>query len=154
MNSYTDDIKFLDIKFAEFGIQHFNGKEICHGWDIPDDLLYNILPTVRVLNIIRGWYGKPIYINSTYRSPAYNKAVSGKPKSLHLDFNAIDFTVKDKKDLKKIFDEIIRLDSQDNVFDFLPKPKGNFGTGYYEGRFIHLDTRSTLLRHSPARWSA
>jgi hypothetical protein len=154
MNSYTDDIKFLDVKFVEFGIQHFSGKEICNGWNIPDNLLYNILPTVRVLNAIREWYGKPIYINSTYRSSAYNKAIGGKPKSLHLDFNAIDFTVGSKKDLKKIFNEIIRLDSMTSVFNFLPKPMGNFGAGYYDGRFIHLDVRSTLRRKSPARWEA
>lgn len=154
MNSYLDDIRFLDAKFGEFGIQHFTGKEICNGWDIPDGLLYNILPTIRVLNVIREWYNKPIYINSTYRSPNYNKAVGGKPKSLHLDFNAIDFTVRNKKDLKRIFNEIIRLDSTINAFNFLPKPKGNFGTEYYDGRFIHLDTRSTLGRRSPARWEA
>lgn len=152
--SYLDDIKFLDEKLKEFNITHFTGKELCRGWDIPDNLLHNILPTIRVLNIIREWYGKPIYLNSTYRSPEYNEAIGGKIHSLHLEFNAIDFTIKDKKDLKIIFNEIIRLDLENGVFDFLPKPKGNFGTELYNGRFIHIDTRSTLGRKSPARWEA
>jgi len=150
--SYLDDIKYLDGKLKDFKIELFSGKELCNGWDIPDNLLNNILPTIRVLNVIREWYDKPIYFNSTYRSPDYNKAVKGKRKSLHLSFNALDFTVTNKKDLHKIYDKILRLDTVPYLFDFLPKSKGNFGTEYYDGRFIHIDTRSTLGRPSPARW--
>ena len=152
--SYTDDIKFLDGKLNDFYITHFTGKELCNGWDIPDELLYNILPTVRVLHTLRESYGKPIFFNSTYRSPAYNKACGGKPKSLHLSFNAIDFTVADKKDLPKLWQTLCEWDELENLFDFLPKRKGNFGMEMYDGRFIHLDTRSTLGRRAPARWTA
>ena len=132
MGSYIQDIKVLDEEFQRLKITHFTGKEICNGWDIPDDKLLNIIPTVRVLNTLRDWYGSPFYINSTYRSPEYNKAVGGKPKSLHLDFNAIDFTVMDKKDLVTIFDKISALDTQYGLFNFLPKTRGNFGTELYD----------------------
>lgn len=152
--SYTDDIKFLDGKLNDLHIIHFTGKEICNGWDIPDNLLYNILPTAKVLNTLRESYGKPIFLNSTYRSPEYNRAVGGKSKSLHLEFNAIDFTVANKKDLDKLWRTLIEWDELENLFSFLPKPKGNFGMEHYDGRFIHLDTRSTLGRKSPARWQA
>lgn len=152
--SYLDDITFLDGKLKEYHIEHFTGKELCNGWDVPDEYLWNILPTIRVLSILRGSYGKPIFLNSTYRSPEYNKAVGGKPKSLHLEFNAIDFTVTNKKDLPKLWQTLIEWDELENLFDYLPKPKGNFGMEMYDGRFIHLDTRSTLGRKSPARWQA
>ena len=152
MSSYLDDIRFLDEKLSVLHIEHFDGKELCNGWNVPDSLLYNILPTIRVLNVIREWYDNPIYLNSTYRSPEYNKACGGKLHSLHLEFNALDFTVKDKHDLQKIYDEVLRLDTVPDLFTFLPKSKGNFGTEYYDNRFIHLDTRSTLNRKSPARW--
>ena len=148
----TADITYLNEQFNLKGIKHFNGKEICNGWDIPDSLLNNIIPTIIILNKLRAWYNKPLYINSTYRSPEYNKAVGGKPKSLHLDFNAVDFTVTNKKDLPKLFNKLIEWDQEKNLFNFLPKQSGNFGMEMYDGRFIHLDTRSTLGRKSPARW--
>jgi len=69
---------------------------------------------------------------------------------LHLDFNAFDFTVEDKEDLLNLY---LQLDIWDKEyhFKFLPKA-GSMGIGYYENRFIHLDTRGTLKRISPARW--
>lgn len=37
-------------------------------------------------------YGKPIRVNSGYRSPILNKAVGGKPTSQHLRGEAADIT--------------------------------------------------------------
>jgi hypothetical protein len=70
--------------------------------------------------------------------------------SLHLEFNAIDFTVQDKEYLRNLF---LQLDIWDKEyhFKFLPK-SGSMGIGFYENRFIHLDTRATLKRIAPARW--
>jgi len=39
---------------------------------------------------LREWYGKPITINSFYRSPALNKAVKGAKNSDHVKGMAID----------------------------------------------------------------
>jgi hypothetical protein len=66
------------------------------------------------------------------------------------EFNAIDFTVQDKGYLRNLF---LQLDIWDKEyhFKFLPK-SGSMGIGFYENRFIHLDTRGTLKRVSPARW--
>lgn len=144
------DITYLQGIFAG-KIKHFTAKEILNGRDVPDELLDNIIPTVRVLDLLREKYGKAIYINSTYRDKDYNKAVGGKKNSLHLDFNAIDFTVVNKKDLKQLYETLDAWDKTDNLFDFLPKRTGNMGIGLYDN-FIHLDTRSTLNRKAPARW--
>lgn len=145
------DITYLQTKFAALNIKNFTGKEIVNGWDIPDELLNNIIPTIIILDKLREFYNKPIYILSTYRSPEYNKAVKGKSNSLHLVFNAIDFTIANHKDLLKLYNKLDEWDQTPNMFPFLPKKKGNFGLGLYP-TFIHLDTRATLNRKSPARW--
>ena len=131
-------------------ITNFTIDEITMGRKVPDNLLWNILPTIRVLQELRKKYDKPIIINSTYRSPSYNKLVGGSKSSLHLEFNAIDFTVQDKGYLRNLF---LQLDIWDKEyhFKFLPKA-GSMGIGFYENRFIHLDTRGTLKRVCPARW--
>ncbi|HCY76893.1 MAG TPA: hypothetical protein DHV28_13310 [Ignavibacteriales bacterium] len=140
----------LKNKLDYYKITNFTIDEITMGRIIPEQLLWNILPTIRVLQELRSKYDKPIFIESSYRSPSYNKLVKGKKKSLHLDFNAFDFTVKDKEDLTSLF---LQLDIWDKEyhFQFLPKA-GSMGIGFYENRFIHLDTRATLKRISPARW--
>jgi hypothetical protein len=144
MSSNLDDIKFLDEKFAELGIINFSGKEICNGWDVPEDLLRNIIPTVEVLQSLRRWYKNPIFISSSYRSPEYNRSVGGARKSMHLLFNAIDFTVSDKKDLNKLY---LKLDAWDIG---LTNYKCAFGIGRYK-TFIHFDTRATL-GFNGSRW--
>lgn len=115
-------------------IKWFSSKEICMGRQIPEELFPNILPTVMLLNDLREWYGKPIFIHSTYRSPEYNKAVGGKKNSLHLRFNAIDFGVKDFKDLEMLYN---KLKEWNNTGEW-----PNMGLGLYERQnFIHADTR-------------
>lgn len=133
-------------------LKYFTEREVEMGRDVPIHLLNNILPTIKVLDALREEYGKSIFINSSYRSPEYNKAVKGKPKSLHLEFNAIDFTVENRKDLGKLFNILEEWDAEKGKFSFLPKVNGNMGIGLYTGRFIHLDTRSILSRPAPARW--
>lgn len=97
----------------------------------PFELWPNILPTLRLLERVREQFG-PTTITSGYRSPAYNKAVDGKPKSQHMKFFAIDFfcasgTPKDWAEF---------------LLDL--RSKGNFkgGVGLYK-TFVHVDTRGT-----------
>ena len=143
-------LESLKNKLEYYQISNFTIDEITMGRKIPEPLLWNILPTIRVLQELRSKYDKPIFIESSYRSPSYNKLVKGKKKSLHLDFNALDFTVEDKEDLTSLF---LQLDIWDKEyhFKFLPK-SGSMGLGFYENRFIHLDTRGTLKRAAPKRW--
>lgn len=140
----------LQNKLIYHKIKNFTLDEITLGRRIPNQLLWNILPTIKVLQELRNWYGKPIIITSSYRSPSYNKLVGGSKASLHLQFNALDFTVKEREDLKKLFLQLDRWD-KDYYFKFLPKA-GSMGIGFYKDRFIHLDTRATLKRISPERW--
>ena len=143
-------LESLKNKLEYYQITNFSIDEITMGRKIPVKFLWNILPTIRVLQELRNTYGKPIVINSAYRSPSYNKMVGGSKLSLHLEFNAIDFTIEDKIELKSLFLQLHIWDKEYH-FKFLPKP-GSMGIGFYEGRFIHLDTRAVLKRIAPERW--
>ena len=140
----------LQNKLNYYQIKNFTIDELTLGREIPKHLLWNILPTIRVLQELRTKFDKPIIINSTYRSKSYNKLVDGSKNSLHLEFNAIDFTVKDKEYLRNLFLQLHIWDKEYH-FKFLPKA-GSMGIGFYENKFIHLDTRATLKRIAPARW--
>ena len=61
----------------------------------------------KVLQPARDMYGKPIRVNSGFRSPAVNKAVGGAPNSQHTRGEAADITVFSKEENKKLF-ELIR----------------------------------------------
>lgn len=130
--------------------KYFSEKEILRR-TVPDNLFNNIIPTLRILDFLRDSFGVPIIINSTYRDPLFNKSVGGKPNSLHLYNNAIDFTTHDKSLLSTMRETLITWD-EEHFFDFLPTPNC-CGIGYYPDSFIHFDTRGILGFHSPVRWN-
>ena len=76
--------------------------------NIPDWDQIDTLRTLieAVLDPLREWYGKPIYINSGYRSEALNKAVGGSKSSQHLLGQAADIDTGSKAENKKLFDYI------------------------------------------------
>lgn len=59
-----------------------------------------------VLDPLREWYGKPIYVNSGYRCPALNKAVGGVASSQHLTGQAADIDVNDRAENRKLMKHI------------------------------------------------
>ncbi len=70
---------------------------------------------------LREWYGKPIRINSFYRSPKLNKLVKGSPTSQHVKGEAIDISAGSKLENKKLFDYIkdnLQFDQVINEYDF------------------------------------
>lgn len=62
---------------------------------------------VNVLQPLRELYGKPIKVNSGYRSPIINKVVGGAATSQHVKGEAADITVGSKQENKILF-ELIR----------------------------------------------
>lgn len=58
----------------------------------------------RVLDPLRDAYGKPIRVNSGYRSPALNKAVKGSKTSQHVKGQAADITAESEQENKKLFE--------------------------------------------------
>lgn len=74
-----------------------------------------------VLDPLREMYGKPITVNSGYRSPALNKAVKGSATSQHVRCEAADITGGNKEANKRLF-ELIRenlpFDQLINEYDY------------------------------------
>jgi uncharacterized protein YcbK (DUF882 family) len=94
----------------------------------PEKLWENIWRTIEVADKARHKHGKPIKINSAYRSSKYNKAIGGASKSFHTQFNALDLRTSAPKQLHKILSEM--------------RARGEFkgGLGLYK-TFVHVDTR-------------
>ena len=57
-----------------------------------------------ILDPLRDAYGKPIRVNSGYRSPALNAAMKGSKTSQHMKGQAADITAGSKQDNKKLFE--------------------------------------------------
>lgn len=57
-----------------------------------------------VLDPLRDAYGKPIRVDSGYRSPALNAAVKGSKTSQHVKGQAADITGGNKDENKKLFE--------------------------------------------------
>lgn len=117
-----------------FKLIEFMSKD---GTPVPDKYLDNVKELAKNLQVLRGYLGEPISINSGYRSPAHNKKVGGKPQSQHLTASAADITTRSKtpKQLKAIVEALIKED----------KLKIG-GIGLYPG-FLHVD-----IRKEKARW--
>ena len=58
----------------------------------------------KVLDPLRDAYGKPIRVNSGYRSPALNAAVKGSKTSQHMKGQAADIMGDSKQENKKLFE--------------------------------------------------
>lgn len=62
------------------------------------------------LDKVREMWGKPIGVNSGYRSYELNKAVGGAKNSQHLRGEAADITAGTKENNRKLFDLIVASD--------------------------------------------
>ena len=71
---------------------------------LPPELLPNLERLVaEVLDPLREWYGRPIYVNSGYRSPELNRAVGGVANSFHLTGCAADIDTYSRSGNEKLF---------------------------------------------------
>ena len=68
--------------------------------NIPSDKELEAMKLVALLCFepMRKWYGKPLKVNSFFRSKEVNKAVGGASTSQHLFGEAIDLTTGNKED--------------------------------------------------------
>lgn len=110
----TDGEKFVSNNFR---VREFRCKD---GSDkiLIDDALVTIVQRVRT------HFGKPITINSAYRTVAHNKKVGGSPTSKHLLGTAADIVVSGVH--------------PDKVFEFVRKTFLWAGVGRYD-TFTHVD---------------
>ena len=130
----------FDAHIKALGLKHFTPWELLKPTNNsnrgvknsppPRELWDNIVPTIKVVDELRHRLGVPITINSSYRSPAYNRAVGGARASQHLRFNALDIRSAKASPLK-IAKELRKMRAEG-------KFKG--GIGLYR-TFVHIDTR-------------
>ena len=141
LGDFEDFIEGLGLQFfqpAEFlfmgagnesgacaGLNHFPARAL---WD-------NIAHTAQMLDEIRRRLNAPVRILSCYRSPAYNDCVGGASGSLHMNFNAIDWTCSSgSASAWRQVARDVRASNQNWVG----------GIGFYpSSNFIHVDTRGT-----------
>ena len=109
---------------------HFSEFDCKDGSPVPRELRLNVIELAFNLQIIREAIGKPIIINSAYRTPEYNKSIGGASKSQHLLGKAADIRVTGltAKELHQVIEGLIK--------------KGEIkegGLGLYN-TFVHYDT--------------
>lgn len=87
---------------------------------------------VSILDILRNQVGKPVHINSGYRTPTRNKAVNGAKYSYHMRGMAADIRVNgiSPKEIANKLNEIIPNECGIIVYD----------------RWVHIDTRDKKYR--------
>ncbi|AOT70682.1 YcbK family protein [Geosporobacter ferrireducens] len=135
----------LDIQVFDGQITpHFNIKEFrCKA---NGEVLVNaaVIDHIRRLEKFRDWYGRPMLVNSGYRTPAYNKQIGGAANSYHIQGIAADIALpmaefsgytpaRRNEFLNNIRDKWTQLCNADGL---------GGGVGFYN-TFFHLDSRKT-----------
>lgn len=89
-----------------FSKDEFESKD---GAEMPQEVLYNVQKLANQLQFLRDYLGRPIKINSGYRSPSHNQRIGGKPRSQHLLGKAADIVVRNMSplDVAKVIEDLI-----------------------------------------------
>ena len=119
------------MKIGFFDTKEFESKD---GRPSPFDDTVVKRELIVMLNAIRSRYGKPIVVNSGYRSPEHNATVGGVKNSYHTlglaaDIRPLSENRSDLTELQAICDEM--------------NPRG--GVGFYD-TFVHVDVRGEHAR--------
>lgn len=128
---------FAAQQFRHFGADEFTSYFVRERKGVknskpPRQLWKNIVPALRIVDELRESFGKPCRILSSYRSPAYNKAVGGAPLSQHKEFTALDIT----------FDGVSPQRVYERLLEWRQQGKFSGGLGLYPSSgFVHIDTR-------------
>jgi len=123
--------------------KNFNLSEFeCNdGSKMPLEVYENIVKLAQQLQFLRDYTGRPITINSAYRSPEHNAKIGGVKTSQHLLGKAADITIQSLKpaEVYKIIEDLI---------DMGEMLQG--GLGLYD-TFVHYDIRKTKARWNYAK---
>lgn len=118
--------------------KNFNWSEFesNDGAPMPPEVAANVKELAKNLEVIRDTVGKPVKINSGYRSPAWNKKVGGVSGSQHQLGKAADIVISGMT-AAQVHAVVLDLIKQGKI-----KPGG---VGKY-GTFVHYDIRGTNAR--------
>ena len=104
---------------ANFSVREFRCKD-------GSDKILICQETVNILQSVRNYFGKPITINSAYRTPSHNKKVGGASASQHVKGTACDIVVQGVPSWA--------------VAAYLEANYPQHGIGLY-ANFVHIDSR-------------
>ena len=99
-------------------------------------IYHNMVKVANQLQILRNYIGKPITVNSAYRSQEYNASIGGAKNSQHIMGRAADIVVKGMSPLA-VHTTIELLIEKGNMLQG--------GLGLYDS-FVHYDIRGTKAR--------
>jgi len=109
-----------------FKLSEFDSPDVLgSGKNMNEEFLY-------MLDAARKIYGKPMHVNSGYRSEAHNKKVGGVSSSSHLKGLAADISCKNSSDRFEMLQAFI---------------KAGFKRIGVAGSFIHVDTDKNKLQN-------
>lgn len=121
-------IYFQPEELLFLGGLHANGR--AHNELPPIDQLEHLADVAVLADMLRAKSGVPLKVISAHRSIAYNKAVGGAPRSMHLLSRALDLAPVASQRIDRVRRAAVELHSQKS----LPG-----GLGLYRS-FVHVDT--------------
>ena len=107
------------------------------GSEMPINIYHNMVKVANQLQILRNHLGKPIQINSAWRSEEYNASIGGVKDSQHIMGRAADIVVRDLTSTE-VYNTIEELIEKGDMLQG--------GIGLYD-TFVHYD-----IRGERARW--
>ena len=107
------------------------------GSEMPINIYHNMVKVANQLQILRNHLGKPIQINSAWRSEEYNASIGGVKDSQHIMGRAADIVVRDLTSTE-VYNTIEELIEKGEMLQG--------GLGLYD-TFVHYD-----IRGERARW--
>ena len=99
-------------------------------------IYHNMVKVANQLQILRNYIGKPITVNSAYRSQEYNASIGGAKNSQHIMGRAADIVVKGMSPLAVHTTIELLIEKGDML---------QGGLGLYKS-FVHYDIRGTKAR--------
>ena len=108
--------------------------ELYHIENTPNkEVIENLKKVMYILDMIRVYIRKPIFINSGYRCKRLNEMVGGVQNSMHTKGLAADFRTGEKEDIKIMFEFLKANQKKFKIIELI-----NYKT------FIHVGVSETL----------
>lgn len=117
---------------TNFSLSEFNK----HNFEVPNDVLRNLIELAKNLQVLRDEVKKPIKITSGYRPAQHNAKIGGATKSRHITGQAADFKIEGytPKQVAAVIDKLIAEGRM---------KQGGIGT---YSTWTHYDVRGTQAR--------
>lgn len=96
-------------------------------------IIENLKKVMYILDMVRVYMGKPIFINSGYRCKKLNERVGGVQKSMHTRGLAADFRTEKEEDISMMFEFLKKNQKDFKIIELI-----NYTT------FIHIGVSESL----------